>query len=204
MGEPSKPQRRYTARSRDILVALLCGGFVVVMAGLTCAAVPALSWLLRTVVVGGAAEMAASAPLRPSGPLVAVRFDPSGLAGGPLRLAQARNPIGVRFGQVVLIYHAVAAIAEIPDRPRSGQAADTAGRSATTECQCATSRRLSPDQGRDSARGEPFDTPALFHANAALGRGFDRAPAGGVVPFDTFHSAQTAVKGALAGPTWDI
>jgi cytochrome c oxidase assembly protein Cox11 len=208
MGEPSKPQHRYTARSRDFVVASLCGGFVVVMAGLICAAVPALSWLLRTTGVGGATEMAASAPPRPSGPLVAVRFDPSVVTGQALRLAgqiwrlaRAQNPIGVGFGQVVMIDYAVA---EIPDRPRSGQAADTAGQSATTECNCATLQRPSPDKERDGARGEPFDTPALFHANATLGRGFDRAPAAAAVPFDTFHSAEMALKGALAGPTGDL
>ena len=99
-----EPQR---ARSRDFLVAFLCGGFVAVMVGVSFAAVPLYSWFCRTTGFGGTTQVAKSLPTQQSARTITVRFDSNVADGLPWRFEPERNTIDVRLGQVVTVYYKV-------------------------------------------------------------------------------------------------
>ena len=96
MQDTNHPRQQRKARSRDLLVAFLCGGFVAVMVGVSFAAVPLYSWFCRTTGFGGTTQVAKSLPKQQSARTITVRFD-SNVAGGlPWRFEPERNTIDVR------------------------------------------------------------------------------------------------------------
>jgi cytochrome c oxidase assembly protein subunit 11 len=103
-GHPHTPGR---ARSRDLLVAFLCGGFVALMVGAAYAAVPLYSWFCHSTGFGGTTQVARSLPTRETGRTITVRFDSNVTAGLPWSFAPERNTIDVRLGQVVTVYYRV-------------------------------------------------------------------------------------------------
>lgn len=106
MGPPSNPHP-LRARSRDLLVAFLCGGFVALMVGAAYAAVPLYSWFCRSTGFGGTTQVAKSLPTRETGRTITVRFDSNVAEGLPWSFAPERNTLDVRLGQVVTVYYRV-------------------------------------------------------------------------------------------------
>lgn len=106
MGPASNPHPP-RARSRDLLVAFLCGGFVALMVGAAYAAVPLYSWFCRSTGFGGTTQVAKSLPTRETGRTITVRFDSNVAEGLPWSFAPERNTLDVRLGQVVTVYYRV-------------------------------------------------------------------------------------------------
>jgi cytochrome c oxidase assembly protein subunit 11 len=107
MRQPTDPPRHPKARSRHLLVAFLCGGFVAVMVGVSYAAVPLYSWFCRTTGFGGTTQVAKTAPEQSSGRVITVRFDSNVAPGLPWSFEPERRTIDVRLGEVVTVYYAV-------------------------------------------------------------------------------------------------
>jgi cytochrome c oxidase assembly protein subunit 11 len=97
--------KRKTLR-RDLFVALLCGAFVVLMGGLSRAAMPLYSWFCRANGFGGTTELAGAQPRQQSPRLVTVRFASDLAAGLPLR--PPRNTVDARLGHMVAVSYRAA------------------------------------------------------------------------------------------------
>jgi cytochrome c oxidase assembly protein subunit 11 len=153
MSEPTqtKPPRR---KSRDLLVAFLCGGFVAVMVGVSYAAVPLYSWFCRTTGFGGTTQVAHSVPQQQSERTITVRFDSNVAAGLPWRFEPEKNTVDVRLGQVTTVYYKV--INET-DRVTVGQAAYNVSPPTVgiffekINCFCFTPQTMQPGETRDMA-----------------------------------------------------
>ena len=145
MHEPTKQQEPQRARSRDLLVAFLCGGFVAAMVGVSFAAVPLYSWFCRTTGFGGTTI---------SGRTVTVRFDSNVAAGLPWRFEPERRTIEVKLGEVVTVYYAVTNEAA---RPTVGQAGYNVSPPTVgvyfekINCFCFTQQTMQPGETRDMA-----------------------------------------------------
>jgi cytochrome c oxidase assembly protein subunit 11 len=119
MPDTNHPRQQRKARSRDLLVAFLCGGFVAVMVGVSFAAVPLYSWFCRTTGFAGTTQVAKALPSRQSARTITVRFDSNIAAGLPWTFEPERRTIDVRLGQVVTVYYRVT---NESDRVAVGQA----------------------------------------------------------------------------------
>jgi cytochrome c oxidase assembly protein subunit 11 len=153
MSEPTqtKPLR---GKSRDLLVAFLCGSFVALMIGVSYAAVPLYSWFCRTTGFGGTTQVAKSLPTRESARTITVRFDSNVAAGLPWRFEPEKNTIDVRLGQVTTVYYKV--INET-DRVTVGQAGYNVSPPTVgiffekINCFCFTPQTMQPGETRDMA-----------------------------------------------------
>src|SRR6201996_8497841 len=107
MHQPIDPQPHRKRRSRDFVVAFLCGAFVALMVGVSFAAVPLYSWFCRTTGFGGTTQVAKTTPDQMSGRVVTVRFDSNVAPGLPWSFEPERRTIDVRLGEVVTVYYKV-------------------------------------------------------------------------------------------------
>src|SRR5437763_10285259 len=107
MRRPTDSPQHPKARSRDLLVAFLCGGFVAVMVGVSFAAVPLYSWFCRTTGFGGTTQVANSAPGQLAGRVITVRFDSNVAPGLPWSFEPEGRTIDGRLGEMVTAYYAV-------------------------------------------------------------------------------------------------
>ena len=154
MRRPTDPPQHPKARSRDLLVAFLCGGFVALMVGVSYAAVPLYSWFCRTTGFGGTTQVAKSAPIQTSSRIVTVRFDSNIADGLPWSFAPEKNTIDVRLGQVVTVYYKVVNQAA---RATVGQAGYNVSPPTVgiyfekINCFCFTTQTMQPGETRDMA-----------------------------------------------------
>jgi cytochrome c oxidase assembly protein subunit 11 len=154
MPRPTDPPQHSKARSRDLLVAFLCGGFVALMVGVSYAAVPLYSWFCRTTGFGGTPQVAKSAPAQTSDRTITVRFDSNVSAGLPWRFEPEQRTIKVKLGEVVTVSYGVTNEAA---RVTTGQAGynvspPTAGSYfEKINCFCFTPQTLKPGEKRDMA-----------------------------------------------------
>jgi len=147
-------QKPRQGRSRDLLVAFLCGSFVAVMVGVSYAAVPLYSWFCRTTGFGGTTQVAKSLPTRESARTITVRFDSNVAAGLPWRFEPERNTIDVHLGQVVTVYYKVT-------NEAAGVTVGQAGYNVSPpavgiffekiNCFCFTEQTMQPGETRDMA-----------------------------------------------------
>jgi len=105
MRRPTDPPQHPKARSRDLLVAFLCGGFVALMVGVSYAAVPLYSWFCRTTGFGGTTQVAKAPPGRETARTITVRFDSNVAPGLPWSFEPERRTIDVWLGEVVTVYY---------------------------------------------------------------------------------------------------
>ena len=153
MSEPTqtKPPR---GKSRDLLVAFLCGSFVALMVGVSYASVPLYSWFCRTTGFGGTTQVAKSLPKQQSARTITVRFDSNVAAGLPWRFEPEKNTVDVRLGQVVTVYYKVINEA---DRVTVGQAGYNVSPPTVgiffekINCFCFTPQTMQPGETRDMA-----------------------------------------------------
>jgi cytochrome c oxidase assembly protein subunit 11 len=153
MRRPTAPPKHPKARSRDLLVAFLCGGFVALMVGVSYAAVPLYSWFCRTTGFGGTTQVAKALPRRESARTITVRFD-SNVAGLPWSFAPEKNTIDVRLGQVVTVYYKVTNQAARATVGRAGYnvSPPTVGiYFEKINCFCFTTQTMQPGETRDMA-----------------------------------------------------
>jgi cytochrome c oxidase assembly protein subunit 11 len=154
MNESTKQNEQRRTRSRDFLVAFLCGSFVALMVGVSYAAVPLYSWFCRTTGFGGTTQVATSLPTRQSARTITVRFDSNVAAGLPWRFEPERNTIDVRLGQVVTVYYKVTNEAA---RVTVGQAGYNVSPPTVgiffekINCFCFTEQTMQPGETRDMA-----------------------------------------------------
>src|ERR1700683_2715900 len=154
MNEPTKQNEPRRTRSRDFLVAFLCGSFVAMMVGVSYAAVPLYSWFCRTTGFGGTTQVAPSLPTRQSARTITVLFDSNVAAGLPWRFEPKRNTIDVRLGQVVTVYYKVINEAA---RVTVGQAGYNVSPPTVgiffekINCFCFTEQTMQPGETRDMA-----------------------------------------------------
>jgi cytochrome c oxidase assembly protein subunit 11 len=147
-------QKPRQGRSRDLLVAFLCGGFVAVMVGVSFAAVPLYSWFCRTTGFGGTTQVARSLPKQQSARSITVRFDSNVAAGLPWRFEPEKNTVDVKLGQVVTVYYKVINEA---DRQTVGQAGYNVSPPTVgiyfekINCFCFTQQAMAPGESRDMA-----------------------------------------------------
>ena len=163
MRRPTDPPQHPKARSRHLLIAFLCGGFVALMVGVSYAAVPLYSWFCRTTGFGGTPQVAKTAPDQVSGRVITVRFDSNVAPGLPWSFEPERRTIDVLLGEVITVYYAVR---NESARVTTGQAGynvtpPTVGASfEKINCFCFTQQTLQPGEKRDMA--------VVFYVDAKL------------------------------------
>ena len=163
MRRPTDPPRHPKARSRDLLVAFLCGGFVALMVGASYAAVPLYSWFCRTTGFGGTPQVAKSAPAQTSDRTITVRFDSNVSAGLPWRFEPEQRTITVKLGEVVTVFYGVTNEAA---RITTGQASYNVSPPTVgayfekINCFCFTQQTLQSGEKRDMA--------VVFYVDAKL------------------------------------
>ena len=186
-----KPQH---GRSRDLLVAFLCGSFVAVMVGVSYAAVPLYSWFCRTTGFGGTTQVARSLPARESARTITVRFDSNVAAGLPWRFEPERNTIDVHLGQVVTVYYKVTNEAA---RVTVGQAGYNVSPPAVgiffekINCFCFTEQTMQPGETRDMA--------VVFYVDPKLAKDSELDGVSTITLSYTFYPAKLPEQPVAAG-----
>jgi cytochrome c oxidase assembly protein subunit 11 len=154
MHQPIAPQPSRKRRSRDFLVAFLCGAFVALMVGVSFAAVPLYSWFCRTTGFGGTTQVAKTLPTHELARKITVRFDSNVAEGLPWSFEPERRTVDVRIGQVVTIYYKVTNQAA---RVTIGQAGYNVSPPTVgiyfekINCFCFTTQTMKPGESRDMA-----------------------------------------------------
>ncbi len=95
-------------------MALRLGGLVVVMVGLSFAAVPFYDWFCRVTGFGGVTNVAEAAPDEVLDRTITVRFDANTAPGVPWRFRPMTRTVDVRIGETVLIFYEAESLSEEP------------------------------------------------------------------------------------------
>jgi cytochrome c oxidase assembly protein subunit 11 len=154
MHQPINQQLSDRRRSRDFLVAFLCGVFVASMVGVSFAAVPLYSWFCRTTGFGGTTQVAKTRPTHELTRKITVRFDSNVAEGLAWSFEPERRTIDVRLGQVVTIYYKVT---NQSARVTVGQAGYNVSPPTVgiyfekINCFCFTTQAMKPGESRDMA-----------------------------------------------------
>lgn len=154
MHQPIAPQPPRKRRSRDVLVAFLCGAFVATMVGVSFAAVPLYSWFCRTTGFGGTTQVAEAPPAHQLARTITVRFDSNVAEGLPWSFEPERRTIDVRLGQVATVYYRVT---NQTARITVGQAGYNVSPPRVgvyfekINCFCFTTQTMKPGESRDMA-----------------------------------------------------
>jgi cytochrome c oxidase assembly protein subunit 11 len=165
--KPPTGSRKAASRrglGRDAAVAASCGFVVVLMVGVSYAAVPFYNWFCRATGFNGTTQVATSAPS--SAPLkrkIAVRFDANVAAGLPWKFEPEQTEIEVNIGQVVTVFYSVT---NQSARITTGQAAYNVAPLTVgayfqkINCFCFTEQTMGP--------GEKREMPVVFYVDPAL------------------------------------
>lgn len=154
MHQPIDPQPPRKRRSRDVLVAFLCGAFVAGMVGVSFAAVPLYSWFCRTTGFGGTTQVAKALPTHQLARKITVRFDSNVAEGLPWSFEPERRTLDVRLGQVATVYYKVT---NQTARVTVGQAGYNVSPPRVgvyfekINCFCFTTQTMKPGESRDMA-----------------------------------------------------
>jgi len=187
MHAPIRPQQPRKSRSRDLLVAFLCGGFVAVMVGAAYAAVPLYSWFCRTTGFGGTTQVAKALPIREAARQITVRFDSNIAAGLPWSFEPERRTIDVRLGQVVTVYYKVV---NQSARVTVGQAGYNVSPPTVgiyfqkINCFCFTTQTMRPGESRDMA--------VVFYVDPKLARDSEQDRVSTITLSYTFYPVRAA------------
>jgi cytochrome c oxidase assembly protein subunit 11 len=198
MRRPTDPPQHPKARSRHLLVALLCGGFVALMVGVSYAAVPLYSWFCRATGFGGTTQVAKTAPDQVSGRVITVRFDSNVASGLPWSFEPERRTIDVRLGEVVTVYYTV----------RNESARVTTGRAGYNvtpptigayfdkiNCFCFTQQTLQPGEKRDMA--------VVFYVDPKLAKDTDEDAVKNITLSYTFYPVRIPDRPVVEGANSD-
>jgi len=94
-------------KSRDVVVAAICGMVVALMVGASFAAVPFYNWFCRQTGFGGVTQVSEKAPTEVLGRKVTVRFDSNVAPGLPWKFEPEQNEISLRIGEVATVHYKV-------------------------------------------------------------------------------------------------
>jgi cytochrome c oxidase assembly protein subunit 11 len=169
-------------RSRDLLVAGVCGVVVAAMVGASYAAVPLYNWFCRVTGFNGTTQVATSGPSGIVDRKVTVRFDANVGPGLPWRFEPEVNSIEVRLGEVVTVNYRVVNEAA---RPTAASAAYNVAPLTLgsyfqkINCFCFTEQRL--------AAGEKREMPVVFYVDPLLAKDPDGADTNSITLSYTFY-----------------
>jgi len=193
MQQPIDPQPHRKRRSRDLLVAFLCGAFVAVMVGVSFAAVPLYSWFCRTTGFGGTTQVAKALPTHELARKITVRFDSNVADGLPWSFEPERRTIDVRLGQVVTIYYRVT---NESARVTVGQAGYNVSPPTVgiyfekINCFCFTTQTMKPGESRDMA--------VVFYVDPKLAKDFEQNDVSTITLSYTFYPVRQSEEPVTA------
>jgi cytochrome c oxidase assembly protein subunit 11 len=98
-------------KSRDVVVAAICGMVVALMVGASFAAVPFYNWFCRQTGFGGVTQVSEKAPDEVLGRQITVRFDSNVAPGLPWKFEPEQNEIQLHIGEVATVHYKVTNLA---------------------------------------------------------------------------------------------
>jgi len=181
-------------KSRDVVVAAICGMVVALMVGASFAAVPFYNWFCRQTGFGGVTQVSEKAPTEVLGRKVTVRFDSNVAPGLPWKFEPEQNEISLRIGEVATVHYKVIneAAREITAQAAYNVSPPQVGAYFTKiNCFCFTQQTL--------AAGETREMTVVFYVDPSIVKDQDLDRLNTITLSYTFYRLADADKTADAG-----
>ena len=181
-------------KSRDVVVAAICGMVVALMVGASFAAVPFYNWFCRQTGFGGVTQVSEKAPTEVLGRKVTVRFDSNVAPGLPWKFEPEQNEISLRIGEVATVHYKVIneAAREITAQAGYNVSPPQVGAYFTKiNCFCFTQQTL--------AAGETREMTVVFYVDPSIVKDQDQDRLNTITLSYTFYRLADADKTADAG-----
>ena len=181
-------------KSRDVVVAAICGMVVALMVGASFAAVPFYNWFCRQTGFGGVTQVSEKAPTEVLGRKVTVRFDSNVAPGLPWKFEPEQNEISLRIGEVATVHYKVIneAAREITAQAGYNVSPPQVGAYfAKINCFCFTQQTL--------AAGETREMTVVFYVDPSIVKDQDQDRLNTITLSYTFYRLADADKTADAG-----
>jgi len=181
-------------KSRDVVVAAICGMVVALMVGASFAAVPFYNWFCRQTGFGGVTQVSEKAPTEVLGRKVTVRFDSNVAPGLPWKFEPEQNEISLRIGEVATVHYKVIneAAREITAQAGYNVSPPQVGAYfAKINCFCFTQQTL--------AAGETREMTVVFYVDPSIVKDHDQDRLNTITLSYTFYRLADADKTADAG-----
>jgi len=181
-------------KSRDVVVAAICGMVVALMVGASFAAVPFYNWFCRQTGFGGVTQVSEKAPTEVLGRKVTVRFDSNVAPGLPWKFEPEQNEISLRIGEVATVHYKVIneAAREITAQAAYNVSPPQVGAYFTKiNCFCFTQQTL--------AAGETREMTVVFYVDPSIVKDHDQDRLNTITLSYTFYRLADADKTADAG-----
>ena len=181
-------------KSRDVVVAAICGMVVALMVGASFAAVPFYNWFCRQTGFGGVTQVSEKAPTEVLGRKVTVRFDSNVAPGLPWKFEPEQNEISLRIGEVATVHYKVIneAAREITAQAGYNVSPPQVGAYfAKINCFCFTQQTL--------AAGETREMTVVFYVDPSIVKDQDLDRLNTITLSYTFYRLADADKTADAG-----
>ena len=181
-------------KSRDVVVAAICGMVVALMVGASFAAVPFYNWFCRHTGFGGVTQVSEKAPTEVLGRKVTVRFDSNVAPGLPWKFEPEQNEISLRIGEVATVHYKVIneAAREITAQAAYNVSPPQVGAYFTKiNCFCFTQQTL--------AAGETREMTVVFYVDPSIVKDHDQDRLNTITLSYTFYRLADADKTADAG-----
>jgi len=181
-------------KSRDVVVAAICGMVVALMVGASFAAVPFYNWFCRQTGFGGVTQVSEKAPTEVLGRKVTVRFDSNVAPGLPWKFEPEQNEISLRIGEVATVHYKVIneAAREITAQAAYNVSPPQVGAYFTKiNCFCFTQQTL--------AAGETREMTVVFYVDPSIVKDQDQDRLNTITLSYTFYRLADADKTADAG-----
>ena len=181
-------------KSRDVVVAAICGMVVALMVGASFAAVPFYNWFCRQTGFGGVTQVSEKAPTEVLGRKVTVRFDSNVAPGLPWKFEPEQNEISLRIGEVATVHYKVIneAAREITAQAGYNVSPPQVGAYFTKiNCFCFTQQTL--------ASGETREMTVVFYVDPSIVKDQDLDRLNTITLSYTFYRLADADKTADAG-----
>ena len=180
-------------KSRDVVVAAICGMVVALMVGASFAAVPFYNWFCRHTGFGGVTQVSEKAPTEVLGRKVTVRFDSNVAPGLPWKFEPEQNEISLRIGEVATVHYKVIneAAREITAQAGYNVSPPQVGAYfAKINCFCFTQQTL--------AAGETREMTVVFYVDPSIVKDHDQDRLNTITLSYTFYRLADADKTADA------
>ena len=180
-------------KSRDVVVAAICGMVVALMVGASFAAVPFYNWFCRQTGFGGVTQVSEKAPTEVLGRKVTVRFDSNVAPGLPWKFEPERNEISLRIGEVATVHYKVIneAAREITAQAGYNVSPPQVGAYFTKiNCFCFTQQTL--------AAGETREMTVVFYVDPSIAKDSEQDGLDTITLSYTFYRLSDADKTADA------
>lgn len=183
-------------KSRDVLVAAICGMLVALMVGASFAAVPFYNWFCRQTGFGGVTQVSEKAPTEVLGRKITVRFDSNVAPGLPWKFEPEQNEISLRIGEVATVRYKVINEAARKITAQAGynvSPPQTGAYFTKINCFCFTQQTL--------AAGETREMTVVFYVDPTIVKDHDQDNLNTITLSYTFYRQPDAAKTADAGAT---